>query len=74
MGEVVEYFEEVHNVGVVSRCLSPLGLCLIQFHLPIARKAMVNLSPHQLDDIREITVEEHDRGIRLRSCPFLRTY
>jgi hypothetical protein len=41
--------------------------------MPVARQAMVNLSPHQLDDVREITVEEHDKGLNLRSCPFTRT-
>lgn len=34
---------------------------------------MINLSPHQLDDLTEIIVEEHDRGINLRCCPFTRT-
>ena len=73
MEEVVEYFEEVHRVRVQSSCLSPLGLCLIQFSSPIARQAMINLRPHQLDAMREIVVEEHDRGIKLRNCPFTRT-
>lgn len=66
------YFEEEHRVRVLSSCLSPLGLCLIQFHSPVARQAMVNLSLHQLDTVREIVVEEHDRGINLRNCPFTR--
>lgn len=30
-------------------------------------------SPHQLDDVREIVVEEHDRGINMRACPFSHT-
>jgi hypothetical protein len=34
---------------------------------------MVNLSPHQLDEVRVFTVEEHDKGLNLRSCPFTRT-
>lgn len=29
--EVVDYFEGVHRVRVLSACLSPLGLCLLQF-------------------------------------------
>jgi hypothetical protein len=34
---------------------------------------MINLSPLQLDDIREIDIVEHDRGLNFRSCPFTRT-
>jgi hypothetical protein len=45
MDEVVEYFEEEHRVDIQSSCLSPLGLCLLQFHSTIAREAMINLSP-----------------------------
>ena len=56
-----------------SATLSPLGLCLVQFHSATARQAMINLSPIQLDDDRLITVQAHDRGINLRSCPFTRT-
>jgi hypothetical protein len=73
MDDVVEYFKENHNVRVLSRCLSPLELCLIQFHSPIGRQAMVNLSPHHIDEERVITVVELDRGINLRNCPFTRT-
>ena len=73
MEEVVEYFEEVHRVRVQSSCLSPLGLCLIQFSTPVARQAMINLRPHQLDAMREIVADEHDRGINLRNCTFTRT-
>lgn len=36
MDEVVDYFEEVHRVRVLSSCLSPLGLCLVQFRSPVA--------------------------------------
>lgn len=61
-----------HNVRVLYRCLSLLGLCLIQFHSPIGRQAMVNLSPHHIDEERVITVMEHDRGIHLRNCIFTR--
>ena len=53
--------------------LSPLGLCLVQFHYPTAKQAMINLSPLQLDGVREIVVQALDRGINLRSCPFTRT-
>jgi hypothetical protein len=73
MDEVVNYFEHEHPVRVLSSCLSPLGLCLIQFNSPIARQTMVNHSPYQLDAVREIVVEEHDRGLNLRNCPFTRT-
>jgi hypothetical protein len=73
MGGVVEFFEEVHRVDVLSRCLSPLGLCLIQLHSPLTRQAMVNLSPHYMEDGRVIIVQEHDSVINLRSCPFTRT-
>jgi hypothetical protein len=34
---------------------------------------MINLSPLQLDDLREIVIFEHDRGLNFRSCPFTRT-
>jgi hypothetical protein len=70
---VDEYFEENHNVRVVSRCLSLLGLCLIQFHSAIGRQAMINLSPHHIDENRAVTVVEHDRGINLRNSFFTRT-
>lgn len=73
MDEVVEYFEEEHHVRVESSCLSPLGLCLVQFRSPVDRQTMINMSPHQLDALREIIVVEHDRGINLRNCPFTRT-
>ena len=73
MDEVVNCFEEERHVRVLSSCLSPLGLYLIQFHSPVARQAMVNLSPHQLDVVHEIVVQEHDRGINVRNCPFTRT-
>jgi len=73
MDEVVNYFEEERHVRVLSSCLSPLRLCLIQFHSPVAIQAMVNLSPHQLDVVCEIVVQEHDRGINLRNYPFTRT-
>lgn len=73
MDEVVAYFEKEHGVRVQSSYLSPLGLCLIQFYSPVVRQAMINMSPHQLDAVREIVVEEHDRGINLRNCPFTRT-
>lgn len=73
MEEVVDFFEQEYQVRVLSSCMSPLGLCLVQFHSPVARQAMVNLSPHQLDHVREIVVEEHDRGLNLRNCPFTRT-
>jgi hypothetical protein len=72
MDDVVEYFKENHNVRVLSRCLSPLELCLIQFHSPIGRQAMVNLSPHHIDEERVISVVELDRGINLRNYPFTR--
>lgn len=73
MDEVVDYFQEEHQVRVRSSCLSPFGLCLIQFASPVAQHAMINLSPNQLDVVREIVGEEHDRGCNLRACPFTRT-
>lgn len=64
------YFEEERQVRVESSCLSPLGLCLLEFSSPVIRDAMVNLSPLQLDGIYELDVVEHDRGINQRGCPF----
>ena len=61
MDEVVAFFEHEHNVRIQSSCLLPLGLCLIQFR------------SLQLDDNRQVTVVEHDRGINLRDCSFTRT-
>lgn len=69
----MHYFEEVHRVRVLSSYLSPLGLCLVEFSSPVSRQVLIDHSPHQLDDLREVFVEEHDRGINLRSCPFTRT-
>lgn len=74
MDEIITYFEEEHQVRVRSSCLSPLGLCLIQFTSPVVRLTMIDQSPHQLDAVREIVVEEHDRGINRRAYPFTRTY
>ena len=34
---------------------------------------MVDLSLLQLDENREVVIQEHDRGINLRDCPFTRT-
>ena len=73
MEDVVQYFEHEQNVRAESSCLSPLGLCLVQFRFPVARQAMINLSPLQLDAMHEIVVVEHDQGLNLRSCPFTRT-
>lgn len=73
MDEVVDFFEEVRQVRIASSCLSPLGLCLLRFSSPITRQAMVNLSPFQLDENRDIVVVEHDRGRNWRNCPFTRT-
>lgn len=58
---------------MLSACPSPLGLCLLQFHSPVARDTMISLSSHQQDNVREIVVEAHDRGINLRACLFTRT-
>jgi hypothetical protein len=33
---------------------------------------MISRSPMQLDELREIEVVEHDRGVNFRSCPFTR--
>jgi hypothetical protein len=73
MEEVVEFLVEERRAFVDSSCLSLLGLCLVQFRSPVTRQAMINLSPLQLDANRQIIVQEHDRGLNLRSCPFSRT-
>jgi hypothetical protein len=54
-----------------SCCPSPLGLCLAQFPLAIARQAMINLSPHHIGNGRVLV--ERDRGINLRNSSFSRT-
>jgi hypothetical protein len=71
--EVVGYFVNVQQVHIKSCCPSPLGMCLIQFSTAIARQAMINISPLQLDADRELTVVEHDKGFNLRNSPFTRT-
>jgi hypothetical protein len=71
--EVVAFFEDFHRMRIRSCCLSPLGLCLIQFPSDVARQALINLSLMHLDNGNVITVVEHDRGINLRNCPFTRT-
>lgn len=73
MEEVVQYFEDEHHARVRSSCLSPLGLCLVQFSSPMVKEAMINMSPHQLDDVREIVVVKNDRGRNIRNCPFTGT-
>jgi hypothetical protein len=73
MEEIVDFLENVHHATIWSCCLSPLGLCLVQFSSSLERQVMINLSPLQLDDIREIVIVEHDRGLNFRSCPFTRT-
>jgi hypothetical protein len=45
----------------------------VQFSSSLERQVMINLSPIQLDDVREIVIVEHDRGLNFRSCPFTRT-
>jgi hypothetical protein len=73
MEEVVDFLVEERRAFVDSSCLSPLGLCLVQFPSPVTRQALINLSPLQLDANRQIIVQEHDCGLNLRSCPFSRT-
>jgi hypothetical protein len=73
INEVLECFEDEHGVRFRSCYPSPLGLCLAQFPLAIARQAMINLSPHHIGNGRELRVVEHDRGINLRNSPFSRT-
>jgi hypothetical protein len=70
MDEIVVFLENVHHATIRSCCLSPLGLCLVQFSSTLERQVMINLSPMQLDDVREIEIVEHDRGLNFRSCPF----
>jgi energy-coupling factor transporter transmembrane protein EcfT len=60
-------------VVIRSCCLSPLGLCLVQFFSSLERQVMISCSPMQLDELREIEIVQHDRGINFRSCPFTRT-
>ena len=73
MEEVVEFLEVEHRVRVRYSYLSPLGLCLVQFHSLIVRQILVDQSSLQLDVEREVIIQEHDRGINVRSCPFTRT-
>jgi hypothetical protein len=73
MEEVVAFLEEEQHAVIRSCCLSPLGLCLVQFSSSLERQVMISRSPMQLDIQREIVIVEHDRGINFRSCPFTRT-
>jgi hypothetical protein len=73
MEEVVAFLEEEQHAVIRSCCLSPLGLCLVQFSSSLERQVMISRSPMQLDEMREIEIVEHDRGINFRSCPFTRT-
>jgi hypothetical protein len=73
MEEVVAFLEEEQHAVIRSCCLSPLGLCLVQFSSSLERQVMISRSPMQLDELREIEIVEHDRGINFRSCPFTRT-
>jgi hypothetical protein len=34
---------------------------------------MISRSPIQFDEMREIEIVEHDKGLNFRSCPFTRT-
>jgi hypothetical protein len=61
--EVVTFLEEVQHAVVRSCCLSPLGLCLVQFSSSLEWQIMISRSPMQLDEVREIAVVEHDRGL-----------
>jgi hypothetical protein len=74
MEEVVAFLEEEQHAVICSCCLSPLGICLVQFSSLLERQVMISRSPMQLDEMREIEIVEHDRGINFRSCPFTRTY
>jgi len=73
MEEVVEFLEVEHRVRVRYIYLSPLGLCLVQFHSLIVRQIFVDQSSLQLDVEREVIIQEHVRGINVHSCPFTRT-
>jgi hypothetical protein len=73
MEEVVTFLEEEQHAVIHYCCLSPLGLCLVQFSSSLERQVMISRSPMQLDELREIEIVEHDRGIDFRSCPFTRT-
>lgn len=71
--DVIDYFEGLMQVHVVSVCPSPLGLCLLEFRSAITRQSMINRSPHIMPDGRELFLVEHDNGINLRATPFMRT-
>jgi hypothetical protein len=73
MEEVATFLEEDQHVVIRSCFLSPLGLCLVQFSSSLERQVMISRSPMQLDEMREIEIVEHDKGINFRSCPFTRT-
>jgi hypothetical protein len=73
MEEVVAFLEEEQHAVIRSYCLSPLGLCLVQFSSSLERQVMISRSPMQLDELWEIVIVDHDRGINFRSCPFTRT-
>jgi hypothetical protein len=73
MEEVAAFLEEDQHVVIRSCYLSPLGLCLVQFSSFLERQVMISRSPMQLDEMREIEIVEHNRGLKFRSCPFTRT-
>jgi hypothetical protein len=62
MEEVVTFLEEEKHAGIRSCCLSPRGLCLVQFSSSLERQVMIGRSPIHLDVVREIEIVEHDRG------------
>jgi hypothetical protein len=70
MEKVVTFLEEEQLAVIRSCCLSPLGLCLMQFSTSLESQVMISRSPMQLDELREIEIVEHDRGINFRNCPF----
>jgi hypothetical protein len=74
MEEVATFLEEEQHAVIRYCCPSPLGLCLVQFSSSLERQVMIGRSPMQLDEMCEIEIVEHDRGLNFRSYPFTRTY
>jgi hypothetical protein len=62
MEDVVTFLEEEQHAVIRSCCLSPLGLCLVQFSSSLERQVMISRSLMQLDELREIEIVKHDIG------------
>jgi hypothetical protein len=53
---VVDFLEHELQVYVLSACLSPLGLALLQFTSPVTLQSLVNRSPFFLENGRELVI------------------